>query len=195
MYRTCFFTVGICLPKLQRFWLMHRSFVPIFSAHTRLPPCHDWFAFVDFEYIFFPPPEPERRTTDIRYKQTSCFYCQAPPSSYWILFSTDRKNRFAEEWTAWYELYDARGRPGFCFQIDDVYCGADFIMVKIADPRWPRWMVVWILHSLTQSSCHGRLKRRLRFFAWKATHRAAASKRRPSICDIGLQLAFYSTRS
>ena len=61
-------------------------------------------------------------------------------------------------------------------------------MVKIAEPEWPRWMVVWVQHSsMTQHSRYGRLFRRPKYSAWRASHRAA-SKSYSSIVAIAMVL-------
>ena len=59
-------------------------------------------------------------------------------------------------------------------------------MVKIAEPEWPRWMVVWMHHhSMTHHTRYGRLFRRPKYPAWRATHRAA-SKSYPSNVAIAM---------
>ena len=61
-------------------------------------------------------------------------------------------------------------------------------MVKIAEPEWPRWMVVWVHHhSMTHHSRYGRLFRRPKYSAWRASHRAA-SKSYSSIVAIAMVL-------
>ena len=70
----------------------------------------------------------------------------------------------------------------FLFEIDDVYCGQDFIMVKIAEPELPWWMVVWVHHnSEPHHSRYGRLMRRPKHPAWRATHRAASKHHQSSL--------------
>ena len=153
---------------------MHRSFLRLFPNVP--PPCRDWFDFDFCDYAFYPPePDPQEDVAflSVNKLKTLCFYRQAPPLSYWYIFANDRKNRFAEDRTPWY-IYRIPQR-GLFFEIDDVYCGGDFIMVKIAEPEWPRWMVVWVHHhSMTHHSRYGRLFRRLKYSAWRASHRAAS---------------------
>ena len=153
---------------------MHRSFLHHFPNVP--PPCRDWFDFDYFDYAFRPPePDPQEHVALFSEGRlmTSCFYREAPPLSNWYIFMNDGKNRYAVDWTPWYRYYIPQ--PDFLFLIDDVYCGRDFIMVKIAEPVWPRWMVVWVqFHSLMHHTRDGRLFRRPIYAAWRATHRAAS---------------------
>ena len=109
---------------------------------------------------------------------------------WWLDFSSDRQNRYSEDHTTWYELY---GSARICFFIDDFYCGNDFIMVKVADPQWPRWMVVWVHHHIrSQPSRMGCLMRRPRYAHWTATHKEAF--RLQTVIDISLYLAHHNIR-
>ena len=85
-------------------------------------------------------------------------------------------------------VHTSRHIPSFFFEIDDVYCGQDFIMVKIAELAWPRWMVVWVHHhSMTHHSRYGRWMRRPKHPAWRATHRAASTHYQSTL-DIAMLL-------
>ena len=153
-------------------WAMHRSFLRLFPNVP--PPCRGWLDFDFFDGAFYPPePDPQEHVAylSVNKLKTSCFYRQAPPLSYWYIFANDSKNRFAEDRTPWY-IHHIPQRV--FFEIDHVYCGGESIMMKIAEPEWPRWMVIWVQHSsMMQHSRYGRLFRRPKYSAWRASHRAA----------------------
>ena len=57
-------------------------------------------------------------------------------------------------------------------------------MVKIAEPEWPRWMIVWVHHhSMTHHSRYGRLFRRPKYSAWRASHRAASNDSEDALAE------------
>jgi len=153
---------------------MHRSFSLLFPS----APCRDWFQFDAFDYRYIPPAPAKRDETERWDKRLQakvcCFYWKAPDNASWLSFSNERQGRCSEDRTSWFQYH---GIWPFSFVIDDVYCGADFIMVQLADARWPRWMVVWIHHGSWHCSRHGRLERRRKqpwLAAWRATCRAAS---------------------
>ena len=167
---------------------MNRCFAPHFPSEPR-PIFQDWFRFDDFDYVYSPS-KPVNALQFGRTKARHCFYRQAPATAamkWWLCFSNDPENRFSDDRTTWYELYRS---PRIYFEIDNVYCGEDFIMVKIADPEWPRWMVVWIHESMMHVSRMGFLWRRPKYPIWTATHRAAFKCQ--SVIDICLYLAHHS---
>ena len=147
-------------------------------------PFRDWFQFDAFEYRYTPPApvkRDERDGWDKRlHAKVCCFYWKAPENALWLSFSNERQFRCSEDRTSWFQYHTRPSVDRLHFVIDDVYCGADFIMVQLADAAWPRWMVVWIHHS-SPSCCgesrHGRLERRRKqhwLAAWRATYRVAS---------------------
>ena len=86
--------------------------------------------------------------------------------------SNQRELRWSEDRTPWFLLY----RAHISFDVDDVYCGADFIMVRLADKTWPRWMVIWNVYGgvngQLRSHRYGRLERRPKWADFRATSRA-----------------------
>ena len=159
---------------------MHRSFLQLFPSG----PCRDWFQFDAYEYRYFPPAPYIRNGDASWHAKFSIFYRKPPETACWFVFSNQPESRWSKERTPWFLLYCPHN--SFFFEVDDVYCGADFVMVQIADKTWPRWMVIWIHHGKGRCSRYGRLMRRPTLAYFRATSRAN-SKPQPwlnSVLDL-----------
>ena len=167
--------------------MAHPSFLPLFEKCS--PPCSTWFCFNEFNYKIMLPwnervhSHPAVSDTE---RRAACLYREeATSSTMWSIFCRDPSVHLDMP-RPWYDIIPDTIQS---LDIDKTYCGLDFIMVRIADRRWPTrcWMVVWQNHCNFKCSRYGHLLRCRKgsfddllgygeSFAWNATCLQASKK-------------------